>query len=123
MPGKVVAIIIITAALIFQFFAACRSDRTTAYKLEDDKSYEASLFRQHCSICHGTDGNGKILEDGTKVPSLRTGPFKFNSEAEIEHQISEGGHGMTPFRTQLTEREIRLLTDFVRNKLRARPER
>ncbi len=58
------------------------------------------------------------MDDGTIVPSLRVGEFKKRSEAEIYNQISEGGNGMTPFRTQLTEREMRLLTELVHNKLR-----
>ncbi|MER3430073.1 MAG: hypothetical protein C4325_14230 [Blastocatellia bacterium] len=107
------------SVLLLAGYTACRKGKTESYKVASDTSYEASLFRQHCSICHGPEGEGKTLDDGTIVPSLRAGPFKFRTEAEIAHQISEGGNGMTPFRTQLTEREIRLLTDFVRKKLRA----
>ena len=82
------------------------------------QGYESSLFRQHCAICHGPEGDGKNLDDGTVVPSLRTGEFKKKGEVDVYNQISEGGNGMTPFRTQLTEREMRLLTDLVSNKLR-----
>lgn len=58
------------------------------------------------------------MDDGTIVPSLRVGEFKKKSETDIYNQISEGGNGMTPFRTQLTAREIGLLTELVHNKLR-----
>lgn len=98
--------------------AACGSLEPDRYSIVESSGYESSLFRQHCAICHGPEGEGKTLDDGTVVPSLRVGEFKRVGEAAIYEQISEGGNGMTPFRTQLTEREMRLLTDLVHNKLR-----
>jgi mono/diheme cytochrome c family protein len=108
------------AALLFMpvVFAACMGRSAGEYSLSESKEYGASLFRQNCAICHGPEGNGKTIDDGTVVPSLRTGEFKFKTEEEIYKQIAEGGHGMLPFRNQLTERELRMLTDLVRNKLR-----
>jgi mono/diheme cytochrome c family protein len=107
--------------LLFLAFglSACFDSKPAGYVLADSKDYEASLFRQHCAICHGPEGEGKTLDDGTIVPSLRRGEFKKKTESEIHNQISEGGNGMTPFRTQLTEREIRLLTDLVHDRLRS----
>ena len=98
--------------------SACFNSKPTRYIIADSKSYETSLFRQHCAICHGAEADGKTLEDGTVVPSLRSGDFKAKTEAAIFKQISEGGSGMLPFRGQLTERELRLLTEFVRRDLR-----
>lgn len=108
---------------VISFFAAiaivaCGSSETERFSIVASTGYESSLFKQHCAICHGPEGNGKTLDDGTVVPSLRVGEFKKIGEAAIYEQISEGGNGMTPFRTQLTERELRLLTDLVHNKLR-----
>jgi cytochrome c553 len=109
-------IIIFTFTLIA--IAACGSSEPERFSIVANKGYESSLFKQHCAICHGPEGDGKTLDDGTIVPSLRVGEFKKIGEAAIYEQISEGGNGMTPFRTQLTERELRLLTDLVQNKLR-----
>jgi mono/diheme cytochrome c family protein len=109
-------IIIFTFALIA--IAACGSSEPERFSVVANTGYESSLFKQHCAICHGPEGDGKTLDDGTIVPSLRIGEFKKVGEAAIYEQISEGGNGMTPFRTQLTERELRLLTDLVQNKLR-----
>ena len=109
------AVIIIIA--IFGI-CACFNSGSKRYVIADSKTYEASLFRQHCAICHGPEGEGKTLDDGTKVPSLREGEFKFKTEAEIYKQISAGGNGMTPFRDQLTEREMKLLTGIVHDNLR-----
>lgn len=109
-------LIIFVFALIT--ISACFDTTTDRFSVVENKSYEASLFRQNCAICHGADGDGKTIDDGTVVPSLRTGKFKFKTETEIYKQIAEGGNGMLPFRNQLTEREMRLLADLVKNKLR-----
>ncbi len=97
---------------------ACFDSQPKAYLIAGNKSYESSLFRQNCAICHGPEAEGKTLDDGTVVPSLRTGDFKFKTEAEIYNQIANGGNGMLPFRNQLTEKELRLLAALVNNDLR-----
>ena len=86
--------------------------------ITDNKTYEASLFRQNCAICHGPEAEGKTLDNGTQVPSLREGEFKKRSEAEIYDQIANGGNGMTPFRNQLSERELNMMEGFVYRNLR-----
>ena len=88
------------------------------YMIAESKAYEASLFRQNCAICHGPEGEGKILDDGKQIPNLREGEFKYKADAEIYRHISEGGNGMTPFKGQLTDREINLMVRFVQDQLR-----
>jgi mono/diheme cytochrome c family protein len=109
---------LITILLAAIAVTSCSSPKPAGYSIADSKAYEASLFRQSCAICHGAEGEGRTLSNGTRVPSLRQGEFKFKTEAEISKQISQGGNGMVPFRSQLTEREIKLLTDFILNDLR-----
>ena len=112
----------LTVIAAFAVFAlsACLRSSSAGYQLASDKSYEASLFRQNCAICHGPEGKGQVLENGTKVPSLREGEFKFHTEDEILNQITNGGNGMTPFRGQLTDRELHMMAAFVHDKLRAK---
>lgn len=98
--------------------AACFTSEPKKFVISESKAYEASLFRQNCAICHGPEGEGKTLDDGRQIPNLRDGEFKYKSDAEIYRHISEGGNGMTPFRGQLTEREINMMVNFVRNELR-----
>ncbi|HBR57472.1 MAG TPA: hypothetical protein DEA22_08370 [Blastocatellia bacterium] len=98
--------------------AACGFGGRKRFVIAESKSYEASLFRQNCTICHGPEGDGRTLADGTVVPSLRGGDQKARTEAEIYHQIAAGGNGMVPFRGQLTDGEIRKMALFVRNDLR-----
>ena len=99
-------------------FAACLAEKRNSVVIAESKSYEATLFKQHCSICHGPEGNGRTLDNSTKVPSLREGEFKAVTEAAIENQIANGGNGMLPFRNTLTKREIDLMTGFVYHDLR-----
>lgn len=110
--------LVIISTFVVAVIAACGSSEPVRFSIAAGSGYESSLFKQNCAICHGAEGDGKTLDDGTVVPSLRVGDFKKKSETDIYNQISEGGNGMTPFRTQLTEREMRLLTDLVHNKLR-----
>lgn len=98
--------------------AACASSQKKLFVVAESKSYEASLFRQHCAICHGPEGNGRTLGNGMNVPSLREGQFKAPNEAAIANQITNGGNGMVPFRDILTQREINMMTEFVYRDLR-----
>lgn len=111
---KFIAVVIFAAIGV----SACFTTKPTGFVIADSKTYEASLFRQNCAICHGPEANGRTLDDGKQVPSLRKADFKFRTEAEIYKQISGGGNGMPPFRDQLTDREIKLMVKFVHDDLR-----
>jgi mono/diheme cytochrome c family protein len=113
---KIKLLIILSFAVFI--LPACFKQKPERFVIADSKLYEASLFRQNCAICHGPEGEGQTLENGTKVPSLREGEFKFHTEQEIYKQIAGGGNGMTPFRDILTERELDLMANFVHDKLR-----
>ncbi len=108
----------IALAFLFLSFSCFDQDEKKRYMIAGSRAYEASLFRQNCAICHGPEGEGKTLDDGKPIPNLRDGEFKYKTDAEIYRHISEGGNGMTPFRGQLTDREINLLVRFVRDELR-----
>lgn len=112
--------VLLAAGFIVIATIACTNSGKKRYVISESKAYEASLFRQNCAICHGPEGQGKTLEDGKQIPNLRDGDFKYKTDGEIYRHISEGGNGMTPFRGQLTEREINLMVKFVQQELRAR---
>jgi len=100
-------------------FLGCLTSDSTRYSISSSKAYEATLFRQNCAICHGIEGEGKTLDDGRVTPNIRDGVHKYNSDTEIYNHIANGGNGMVPFRDILTDREIKLLVDFVQNDLRS----
>lgn len=110
----------VLAVFLGGFAIGCLDTSPKRYVISDSKAYEASLFRQNCAICHGPEGEGKTLEDGKQIPNLREGEFKYRTDAEIYRHIAEGGNGMTPFRGQLTDREINLMVNFVQKELRTK---
>lgn len=109
--------------LLFAAFlaAACMSSASSkkGVVIADDKSYEASLFRQNCAVCHGREAEGKDM-DGKLIPSLRRGDVESKSEAEIYNQIYNGGNGMVPFKGQLSENEIQRMVKFVKHDLQGK---
>ena len=112
-------------AVFFMFIAfavlACENGKATrqSFVIADSKSYEASLFRQNCAICHGQEANGKEI-DGKIIPSLRYGEAEKKTEAEIYQQIKEGKLPMPSFKNQLTEDEIRKMVRFIRRDLQGK---
>ena len=105
--------------IIFAALSACGPGGSkNRYSIAESRTYEASVFRQNCAICHGPEAEGKTLEDGKRIPNLREGEFKYTTDQQIYQHISEGGDGMIPFRNQLSEREIRQMVEFVKRDLR-----
>lgn len=99
-------------------FAACSPAETPRYSIQSSKTYEASLFKQNCAICHGPEGEGRTLADGRVTPNIRDGEHKYKTADQIYNHIANGGNGMVPFRDMLTKREIDQLVNFVLNDLR-----
>jgi mono/diheme cytochrome c family protein len=114
---------LVVASCIVGTVIACNNAKPQRYLISESKAYEASLFRQNCAICHGPEGEGKTLDDGKRIPNLREGEFKYTTDEQIYRHISEGGNGMTPFRGQLTDREINMMVRFVQDELRRPGER
>jgi mono/diheme cytochrome c family protein len=110
--------------LFIVFFAAgCFQTKTKqsggGIVIAESKSYEASLYRQNCAICHGTEAYGKEI-DGKFVPSLRFGGIEKKSEQEIYDQIAHGKLPMPAFKNQLTEDEIQKMVKFIRKDLQGK---
>ncbi len=109
--------------LLFAFFVVLACNQTQSRRREftiaDSKSYEASIYRQNCQICHGTEANGKEI-DGKLVPSLRYGDIEKRSEEEVYNQIAHGKLPMPAFKNQLTDEEIRRMVKFIRRDLQGK---
>jgi len=99
--------------------ASCFDSKPARYSIQSSKSYEASMFRQNCAICHGPEGEGKTLDDGRIIPNIRDGEHKYNTREQIYDHITNGGNGMVPFRDILTEKERNSLVEFVLRDLRS----
>ncbi len=114
--------IVVVFVVVFGIIA-CSGDgaRHNEFVIADSKSYEASLFRQNCAICHGQEANGKET-DGKLIPSLRYGEAATLSDEQIYLQIKEGKLPMPAFKNQLTEEEIQKMVKFVRRDLQGKRE-
>ena len=104
---------VIVLFVVFAVLACSIGKAKHGIIIADNKSYEASLFRQNCAICHGAEAEGKEM-DGRVIPSLRRGETAQKSEREIYNQIYNGGNGMLPFKGQLSENEIQRMVKFVK---------
>ncbi len=114
---KIIALGCFAAFAVF----ACSSGKAkrNEFVIAESKSYEASLFRQNCAICHGQEANGKEM-DGRLIPSLRYGVAANKSEEEIYLQIKEGKLPMPSFKNQLTEDEIQKMVKFIQRDLQGK---
>lgn len=115
---KLVALVVLVCGTIFAY--ACGGEGKQA-RIKGNSSYEASLFRQNCVICHGPEGEGRMM-NGQQVPSLRKGEPATRTGEEIYKQIAFGKLPMPPFRDQLTESEMRRLATFIKEELQGRTD-
>lgn len=114
--------IFVASLFVALLVASCvqtKSKRASGIVIAESKSYEASLYRQHCAICHGTEAYGKEV-DGKFVPPLRFGEIEKKSEQEIYEQIAHGKLPMPSFKNQLTEDEIQKMVIFIRKDLQGK---
>ena len=121
---KFLKIPVICVFIAVAILASCTGSATNnrrTFVIAESKSYEASIFRQNCAICHGQEANGKEV-DGRLIPSLRFGAAANKSEQEIYDQIANGKLPMPAFRNQLTEEEIRKMVKFIRRDLQGKEE-
>ncbi len=111
----------ISIFLVLLILGCSETDSTgkKSFVIADSKSYEASLFRANCAICHGNEAYGKMV-DGKPVPALRFGDAATKSEEEIYQQIAHGKLPMPSFQNQLTEQEMRNMARFVMRDLQGR---
>jgi cytochrome c oxidase cbb3-type subunit III len=81
----------------------------------------AVLYHDYCSVCHGDKGDGRSRAQNSLVPPPRdfTAP---DSAAQLTRtrmieSITNGrpGTAMTAYKSQLNQKEIEALTDFVRS--------
>lgn len=116
---KLIVVLLFISFIIF----ACTNGKAkrNEFSIADSKSYEASLFRQNCAICHGQEADGKEL-NGKMTPSLRYGEAATLTEEQIYAQIHDGKLPMPAFKDQLTDEEIRRMVKFIRRDLQGKAD-
>ena len=118
---RVVKLVVVAMAVVI---AACAAKEPAGQprvgiSIAESKKYEATLYRQNCSICHGVEGYGKELQ-GRQIPSLRSGDIASKTEQQIYEQIATGKEPMPSFKFQMTEDEMRKLAKFIYADLQGR---
>jgi cytochrome c len=114
---KIITVLIFTTI----FIAACTrtESKRSEFVIAESKSYEASLYRQNCAICHGAEAHGKQI-GAQFVPSLRYGDAAKRTDEEIYQQLVNGKMPMPSFKNQLTEDELWKMVRFIRKDLQGR---
>ena len=80
----------------------------------------AALYHNYCSVCHGDKGDGQSRASGSLIP-----PPKNFTDVKVASQLSRAsmidsvakgrpGTAMTPWNTQLSDKEIEGVVDYIR---------
>jgi cytochrome c6 len=75
----------------------------------------SATFRTKCAMCHGQDGAGSAVGKSMNVPDLRAPIVQNVPDAELAQVISNGKGGMPPFKSSLSEDQIRALVTHIRS--------
>jgi len=119
-PKKAVkwSLVVVVAVM---FVAACGGGGSPRpqFVIAESKAIEASLYKQHCALCHGNEANGKEIA-GIRVPTLRFGKAANVSYESMFDQIKNGRMPMPAFKEQLTDEQIHGLVKFIMRDLQGR---
>ncbi len=80
-----------------------------------DSVAASATFRTKCAMCHGQDGAGSAVGKSMNVPDLRAPMVQNVPDAELAQVISNGKGGMPPFKSSLSEDQIRALVTHIRS--------
>ncbi len=80
----------------------------------------AVIYHNYCSVCHGDKGDGKSRAQNSLNPPPRdfTTPSAAQlTRASMVEAVKNGrsGTAMTPWKTELNQKEIEAVVDYVRN--------
>ena len=78
-----------------------------------DRAADSATFRTKCAMCHGPDGSGSEVGKSMHVPDLRSPEVQKRPDAELAQIISDGKGGMPPFKSSLSEDQVRSLVSYI----------
>lgn len=84
-------------------------DKAVAAAAETDQVDGAELYAHRCAMCHGADAKGGV------GPDLTSAEYKYGKSREVVTESIANGrpNGMPGFTSQLSEDELKALTDYV----------
>jgi mono/diheme cytochrome c family protein len=74
----------------------------------------AQTFKSNCVVCHGADGTGTATGKSLKAPDLHSDAVQKMTVAQMITQISDGKNNMPPFKSTLTDDQIKDVVTYVR---------
>ena len=95
------------ATIALAFFSLAPSARAA-----DDAG--AQTYKSNCVVCHGADGTGTPTGKSLKAPDLHTDAVQKMTAAQMITQVSDGKNNMPPFKSTLSEDQIKDVVAYVR---------
>lgn len=80
----------------------------------------AAIYHNYCSVCHGDKGDGRSRAQGSLVPPPKDFTHPGTAHALTREQMidavanGKSGTAMTPWKSQLTQKEIEGVVDYIR---------
>ena len=95
------------AAIALALFSLAPSARAA-----DDEG--AQTFKSNCVVCHGADGTGTPTGKSLMAPDLHSDAVQKMTVAQMITQVSDGKNNMPPFKSTLTDEQIKNVVMYVR---------
>lgn len=95
------------AAIALAFYGFAPSARAA-----DDTG--AQTYKSNCVVCHGADGTGTPTGKSLKAPDLHSDAVQKMTVAQMITQVSDGKNNMPPFKSTLSEDQIKDVVAYVR---------
>jgi mono/diheme cytochrome c family protein len=95
------------AAFALVIFSSAPSARAA----DDDG---AQTYKSNCVVCHGADGTGTATGKSLMAPDLHSDVVQKMSVAQMIAQVSDGKNNMPPFKSTLSDDQIKAVVDYVR---------
>ena len=95
------------AAIALALFSLAPSARAA-----DDEG--AQTFKSNCVVCHGADGTGTPTGKSLMAPDLHSDAVQKMTIAQMITQVSDGKNNMPPFKSTLTDEQIKNVVMYVR---------
>jgi mono/diheme cytochrome c family protein len=99
--------ILAAAAIALAFFSLAPSADAA-----DDAG--AQTYKSNCVVCHGADGTGTPTGKSLKAPDLHSDAVQKMTAAQMITQVSDGKNNMPPFKSTLSDDQIKDVVTYVR---------
>jgi mono/diheme cytochrome c family protein len=79
-----------------------------------DDAAGAQTYKSNCVVCHGADGTGTPTGKSLMAPDLHSDAVQKMTVAQMTTQVSDGKNNMPPFKSTLSEDQIKDVVAYVR---------